>query len=217
MKRSTWGLLTALFFASLPVAAGQSTGTVRVRTDDKADAYALVFGNQWMSMNASIDDIHRIKRLSSGDFLWFRRAARTYRIDDKTVLQEAKGLFAPLRALDPERQEIHRRERALDRQEQELDREEEEIDRIRDSRSDDDEDDEEAPTRVSDEELRDLERRSRELKDRMRPLREEQREIEALERAFDRKEEALEEKAETALWKLIDRAISSGMAQPWKN
>lgn len=179
------------------------------------DAYVFAQGNQWTSSNISLTEMRHLRRLGSGEFLWFRRGARAYTIQDKALLLQAKSLFAPLRALDPEREEISRRERALDRQEEELDREEEAIDQIRDSLSDDDEDEGAEPRLVSDEELRDLERRSRELDERKRPLREEQREIEKLERAFDRKEEVLEEKAETALWKLIDQALAKGIAVPF--
>ena len=36
-----------------------------------------------------------------------------------------------------------------------------------------------------------------------------------LERAFDLKEDELEKKAETALWKLLDQAVTSGRATPY--
>ena len=207
--------LLALVLGFPVLLAGHEPGTARKNRD--RDSYVFMHGNQWMSTNIDLSEMRQLRRVGSGDLLWFRRGGKEYVIQDKVLLQEAKGLFAPLRALDPEREEIHQRERALDRQEEELDREEEAIDEIRDRLSDVDDDEGETPRLVSDEELRDLERRSRELEDRKRPLREEQRKIEELERAFDRKEDELEKKAETALWKLIDRAISSGMAQPWKN
>ena len=206
--------LLALVLGSPVLLAGHEPGTARKNRD--RDSYVFMHGNQWMSTNIDLAEMRQLRRVGSGDLLWFRRGGKDYVIQDKALLQEAKGLFAPLRALDPEREEIHRRERALDHQEEELDREEEEIDRIRDSLSDDDEEGEDPPRLVSDEELRDLERRSRELDERKRPLREEQREIEKLERAFDLKEEELEEKAEEQLWKLLDRAVASRMAQPWK-
>jgi DNA repair exonuclease SbcCD ATPase subunit len=205
--------LLALVLGSPVLLAGHEPGTARKNRD--RDSYVFMHGNQWMSTNIDLSEMRELRRVGSGDLLWFRRGGKEYVIQDKVLLQEAKGLFAPLRALDPEREEIHRRERALDRQEEELDREEEEIDRIQDRLSDDDDEDGEDPPRlVSDEELRDLERRSRELEDRKRPLREEQRKIEELERAFDRKEDALEKKAEAELWKLIDHALATGVARP---
>lgn len=208
--------LLALILGSPALLAGNGPGSVRVnRGRDDADAYVFVQGNHWTSTNISFAEMRQLRRLGSGDFLWFRRAARTYVIQDKTLLLQAKSCFAPLRALDPERAEIHRRERALDRKEQDFDREDEDLDQIRDSLDGDDEDGEEEPRLVSDSELRDLERRSRELDSRKPALREEQREIEALERAFDRKEDELEKKAETELWKLIDQALAKGIAVPF--
>ena len=202
MERLIMGFLAALFLASIPLAAGNSPGSVRVFPDRKADAYSLALGDHWISTNISIDDINRMRRAASGDFLWFRRDSRSYRIEDKTVLQQAKNFFAPLRALDPEKAVLHRRERALERKEDAIDRGEEELDRLKDDGSD--EDDEE------------IERRQRELESRRRQIEEEQREVEAFERAFEAKEEALEKKAEEQLWKLIDQALASGLAQPIK-
>lgn len=216
MKRSTpiCSFLAVLFLASIPMAAVDGPQTIRITTRADRDAYLLMEGNQSTSMNISLDDLQRLRRTLSGDVLWLRRGGSTYVIQDKAFLLQVKGLFAPLRALDPEREELHRRERALDRKEEAFDREEEELDRIRDSHDDEEDEEGAGPRGLSDAERRDLERRSRELESLRRPLREEQREIEALERAFDRKEEELEKKAEGELWKLIDRALASGLAVP---
>lgn len=192
--------------------AGDGSKAVRVITNAKADAYGLVQGNHWMSKNMSLDDLHRLRRRFSGDFLWFRRDARRYLIHDKTFLLQAKGLFAPLRSLDPERAEVERRERALERKEEDFEREEAALDQIRDSF--DDEDDEEQRRFVSESERRDLEHRQRELEVRRPALEEEEREVEALERSLEMKEVALERKAEEQLWKLIDQALASGITQP---
>jgi hypothetical protein len=201
-------VVAAAILGSESLVARSGPHTVRVKTNPNADAYVLAHGNDSVSMNASLDDLLRLRKRHSGEFLWFRRGGRSYLLRDEALLAQAKSLFAPLRSLDPERAVLRRRERALDRREDVLEREEQELDEI--SARWEDEDREEQ----SESDRRDLERRKRELKSRMRELEKEQRAVEAIERPLEAKEEEIEKKAEAELWKLIDHALATGIARP---
>jgi hypothetical protein len=60
--------------------------------------------------------------------------------------------------------------------------------------------------------LEDREDDSPAARDRLREIHRRQREVGDREREIDRREEALEREAERALWRMVDRAISSGVA-----
>ena len=172
-------------------------------------------GNQWMSTNIDLSEMERLRRVGSGDLLWFRRGGKEYVIRETALLQEAKGLFAPLRALDPEREEIHRRERALDRRNRSSTGKRRPSTRSGTASRDDDDDGEEAPEAVATRSSATWNGAAASSRSGSGRCEKERREIEQLERVFDRKEEELEKKAETALWKLLDQAVATGMAPPY--
>jgi hypothetical protein len=205
-------VVAAAILGSESLGARSGPHTVRVKTNPNADAYVLAHGNDSVSMNASLDELLRLRKRHSGEFLWFRRGGRSSLLRDEALLAQAKSLFAPLRSLDPEKAVQRRRERALDRKEDVLEREEQELDEISERRED--EDREEQNEAMSESDRRDLERRKRELKSRMRELEKEQRAVEAIERTLEAKEEEIEKKAEAELWKLIDHALATGIARP---
>ena len=102
-------------------------GVLAAAPDPKktGDAYILAVGDQWTSGDMDLDDLVRMRGRQAGDFLWFRRGGKTYRVVDAATLGRADELFAPVRALEPEFEELRRNERRLDAREDELDREEE--------------------------------------------------------------------------------------------
>jgi chromosome segregation ATPase len=196
----------ALFAASLvPMAL------LAVPEDRPAgDAYILAVGDEWMSGEMDLDDLVRMRGRLAGDFLWFRRGGKTYRVVDAATLGKADGLFEPVRALEPEFEDLRRKERRLDAREDELDREEELIDQD----LEDLDADEEAGIAIDESTRRNLESRREAVRARMKDLAKEQRQLASVERALDTREESLEAQAEAKLWKLIDETIASGEARP---
>lgn len=197
-----------------------------------ADAYVLSMGHEAMSTNLSLDETESLREKLSGDFLWFRRAGKAYVIEDAATLKEAYGYFAALRDLDPEREDLSRREEALTEKERELDRAQGEIDRQVDRLTDgeaggDTEGDEDSEFMVSDDaapptveeraeidrELEDLHGQQEALRPRQRELEAKDRELDTAERALDAREEKLERAAEEKLWSLLDAAVKNGTAK----
>ena len=178
-------------------AAGASRVPVRVYARKDRDAYVLSMHRTMTSMNIPTDTLGDLKEAYGSDFLWFRRHGKTYVVRDRSTLQQAVDMFAPLRALDPEHESISRRERRVDRQEEALDREKDRISATpRRARTIEDED------------------RLQELSDRLAAVKDELRDVEDQERALDRRCDAMEREIETKLWSLIDGWIAGGKASP---
>jgi bla regulator protein blaR1 len=195
----------ALFAASLiPMALPAAP---KGQSDE--DAYILAIGDQWTSGDINVDDIVRMRTRLDGDFLWFRRNGKTYRVTDAATVGKADALFEPVRALEPELEQFRVKERRLDDRENELDREEELIEED----LEDLDADLEAGMPVDPNTRKNLESRRDAVRARMRDLEKEQRELEAVERQLDAREEKLENEAEKKLWRFIDEAIASGAAK----
>ena len=224
-------VLLAGFAASpLPAAAGEPDSRHSTERSTR-DAYVLAQGNSCMSTNLDIDAFARMRERRAGDFLWFRRAGKTWLIEDPATLRQAGELFAPLRALEPEQEDLQRRQEELSEKEEELDRQQDELEsqmeRLTEEAGDTEGDwDEEftvseqaAPP--SEQELAAIQKELDQLRDQQDALRPRQREIqakdrelEAVERRLDAREEKLEAEAEAKLWVLIDAAVRSGVAKP---
>jgi len=205
-------VLTAGLFAMPASAVG-----VRCYPDAGADSYVLSLGDNMTSTNLSVDEYVRLRERRTGDFLWFRRSGKSWLIEDRPTLEEARSLFASLRALEPEQADLERRQKALEEKERDLDREEEDLDRKMDQMSEDDEDDDDevaAATPASDAELRGLQRRQDDLQARQRDLEARDRDLEKIESALEAREDAIEREAEAKLWNLIDAAVRNGLAKP---
>lgn len=209
--------------AAVPLTAANERST--------ADAYVLAMGKSCMSTNLDFDAFARMREKRAGDFLWFRRAGKTYLIEDPATLRQAHELFAPLRALEPEQQDLSRRQEELGQKEEELDRQQDELEsqmeRLTEEAGDTEGDwDEEftvseqtAPP--NEEELAAIQRELDELRGqqdalhpRQRELDAKDRELEAVERRLDAREEKLEAEAEAKLWVLIDGSVKNGTARP---
>ena len=176
----------------------------------ETDAYILSLDDHFTSSgwDNDVSDLVRMRDRLAGDFLWFRRGGKTYRVGDAATIAKADALFLPMRALEPEYDDLRHKERRLDAREDELDREEELIEQD----LEDLDADEEAGLAVDANARRNLETRREAVRSRMRDVEGEQRELESVERALDSREEALEAEAEGKLWRLIDEAITSGRA-----
>ncbi len=175
------------------------------------DAYILCLDDHFMSSgwDTDVDDLVRMRNRFRSDFLWFRRAGKTYQVEDAATVAKANALFVPVRALEPEFEDLRRKERRLDAREDEIDREEELIEQD----LEDLDADEEAGLAVDENARRNLETRRDVVRSRMRDVEREQKELERVERALDAREEVLEAEAEGKLWRLMDEAIGSGTAK----
>ena len=205
-------LAISLVSTALPAAPDPDRKATRESGQKKDDAYILSLDDHFTSSGGDMEvsDVVRTRERLAGDFLWFRRGGKTYRVGDAATLAKADALFLPMRALEPEYEDLRRKERQHDAREDELDREEELIEQD----LEDLDADEEAGLAVDDNARRNLESRRDAVRSRMRDVEGEQRALESVERALDSREEALEAEAEGKLWRLIDEAIANGKAQP---
>lgn len=200
-----------------PAAASPGKSGPKHPSRSHGDAYVLSIGNSTTISNASLDEVVGVQARRAGGFLWFRRAGREYVIEDPATLKEARDLFAPMRALEPEQEALRLREEALDDRQEELDRQQEEIDRQMDGDDDDDNDEDDAVSRaafLSAADRAKLDARLDEIRARQKEVRAAGRELERVERDLDAREEALEREAESKLWTLLDGAVRKGAAKP---
>ncbi len=202
--------------AHAPAALPSGSGAQHSTRGFNGDFYALSVGKTMTSTNISLDEYVRLDEKRAGDFLWFRRSGKTGLITDFATLKEAAALLAPLRALEPEQEDLRRREQALEKEERKLDRQEEKLDRLMDLASGEDEDLDEgdAAARSPDADVRELETRLDQIRSRQRQLEARERELDSIERSLDAREEAIEREAEAKLWTLIDSAVEKGLARP---
>jgi hypothetical protein len=215
MPHSLGGFRLALSVSAVLVAgvapAATGPGSPHSSHRSREDSYVLAVGASTTISNASVDEMVRLQGDGASNVLWFRRAGKAYLVEDPATLNGARELFAPLRALEPEQEELRRREQALDDQEEKLDRREEDIDRQMDAASEDG-NLTFTPLAVAEQER--LERDLREIRSRQREIQAAARELERVERDLDAREDAIEREAESKLWTLIDAAIKKGVAKP---
>jgi bla regulator protein blaR1 len=193
----------------LAMLAGTPALVAAPHSPDRAgDAYVLVHGDT-STMSGSLDELAALRARHASPFLWFRRSGRTYVISDARVIERAEALFGPVRALEPEQEEVSALQEGLDEEEEALDREEERIDIAREDLDDDSDGSAADATEVAT-----LDRERRRLEERRAELRTHQSDAERRERDLDRREESLEREAERSLWKLLDASVADGSAIP---
>ena len=99
MRTAAAALLVLFVTAALPAAPNS-------HRNEAEDAYILAIGDTWSSGGADVDELVRMGKRGRGDFLWFRRAGKVYRVTDGATIAKADAFFGPLRALDPEIEEF---------------------------------------------------------------------------------------------------------------
>jgi hypothetical protein len=204
-----FGAILFAGFAAAAMASGAgSSKAATLHSWRDQDAYVLSMGRRFTCTNTSLEEMQSLRRRFSGDFLWVRRAKTTYLFRDPDTLRQARAAFDPLRALDPDRETIHRLRAPIESRQAALDREQENLDREADRFADDEEEQDQRPA-----DRDGFDRRRRALEERLRALEREERHVDALEEELDQKEEALENRAESELWRLIDAAIARGLAR----
>jgi len=145
----------------------------------------------------SLDDILALKKRFTGTYLWVRVDGRDYIIRDAGVLAEIERLGKPMRALEAEFRELHRKMKPHERREDKL---EGEIDAITDN------DDDEKMTGAMRDRLRDLENQLRDVE---RELQQYERE----EAKLERRESEVERVFDAEVERIAGRAIRNGVAE----
>src|SRR5262245_30781678 len=91
------------------------------------EAHVLALDGSTYATNLDLDELQRIRKARSGDFVWFRRGGRAYVVTDPDVLAAVRDILRPVRALSEEQEELGARMRPFEDREEELDREEERL------------------------------------------------------------------------------------------
>jgi hypothetical protein len=201
------GLTLALGMCGTALAGDEGTRDRAMFTGRRTgDAYVLSRGGHGTSTSTSVDELVKVKKKFSGEFLWVRRGGKAFLIRDRAVLDQAQTCFAPLQALDPERNALQAKQREIEREEAVLEREQEELER-----QEEDLEDDRGESAASARE--DIQRRQDELRPRVERQEARERDLERVEEALDEREEVLEQKAEEQLWQLIDATLARGAAE----
>jgi len=145
--------------------------------------------------SGSVQEIVRIHKRFSGEYLWARLDGRDYVIRDPAVLAEVRRVSSDLKALEPDQRALHTKMKPLERKQEKL---EDEYDALADK----DEDDETTVDRE----------RMRELKAQLRDVERQLRVYEREESRLDRRSEELDKVFEEAVQKIVERAIRTGTA-----
>jgi hypothetical protein len=170
------------------------------------DAHVVVFNESSYATNVDLDQLLRIRKGRTGDFLWFRRGGRAYLVTDPAVLAAGREILGPVRALSQEQEELSARLRPFEEREEELDREEEQLEKRSDRLEGRDD-------RAAKEQREHLDALRRELDDKQEALRADMRELEAEERRLDDREREVEAAADAELARLIEDALRRGLAR----
>jgi hypothetical protein len=206
--RVTRALLLLGWLTSVALGPFTVSGHAFVRSDRNADVYIISHAREFFSTNASVQDVESLsKKKLSGDFLWVRRASREWVFRDAQTMEAALRLFEPLNGLEPEREAIQRRQEQLAADEAALDDEEERLEEELDALEEQD------SGLVSDSARAAFTQRHLELESRLRALKVRERELDTAERALDSRSDEIERQAESALWELVDQAITEGLGR----
>jgi bla regulator protein blaR1 len=170
------------------------------------DAHVLMLDGSSYATNVDVDELVRILKGRTGDFLWFLRGGRAYLVTDPAVLAAGREILGPVRALSREQEELSARLRPFEEREDELDREEERLDE-RSERLEGRDD------RAAKEQRERLDALGRELDERQEAVKADMRGFEAEERRLDDREREVEAVADAELARLIEDALRRGVAR----
>jgi bla regulator protein blaR1 len=91
---------------------------------DDAQRFVIVSAkSDSLTMSGTRDDAEQVEELRKriqGDFIWFRRDAKSYVIRDQPTIDRAKALWVPQEELGKKQEELGRQQEALGKQQQEL-------------------------------------------------------------------------------------------------
>jgi uncharacterized protein (DUF3084 family) len=170
-------------------------------------AYVFAFGEVSHAAHVDLDQLGRIRRGRTSDFLWFCRAGRASLVTDAATLAAGRAILQPLWDLGREQEAVSERLKPLEAKEEELDRQEDRLDDQAERLEDRDDP-------KASEERRGLDAQKRRLAARRRELEAAMREIEAEERGIDDREREAESIADAKVAELIEDALRRGLARP---
>jgi hypothetical protein len=108
---------------------GRTTGKYRsygYSYSSNGDTWALVtgpdqqvtFSGDWH--NSTRDSINKVRKLTSGKFLWFTHEGKTYFIDDPAMVAQIEAMYKPMDDLGRRQEELGRQEEELGKQQEKL-------------------------------------------------------------------------------------------------
>jgi DNA repair exonuclease SbcCD ATPase subunit len=170
-------------------------------------AYVFALDGTSHATNVDLDELLRIRKERTGDFLWFRKGRQVYLVTDAAVLAAGRDILRPLWDLSREQEAVSARLRPFEEREDDLEREEDQLEKRAERLEGRDD-------RAANEERERLEPLERALNEKQRALAEDMSEIEAEERKLEDRERELERVADALVKRLIEDALRQGLARP---
>jgi beta-lactamase regulating signal transducer with metallopeptidase domain len=93
-----------------------SNGDTWALVTDPSDK--VTFSGDWH--NSSRDSINKVRKLTSGKFLWFTHEGKTYFIDDPAITTQIEAMYKPMDELGRRQEELGRQEEELGKQQEKL-------------------------------------------------------------------------------------------------
>ena len=98
---------------------------------DNGDSWALVtdpservtFSGDWH--DSTRDSINKVRKLTSGKFLWFKRGDKTYFIEDQAMIGQIEAMYKPIEELGRKQEELGKKQEELGKQQEEMGRKQE--------------------------------------------------------------------------------------------
>lgn len=113
---------------------GRSSGAGHGRRNyhyDDEERFVIVSGNSdSVTMSGSSEDVRhaeRLKKVITGDFIWFQRDEKSYIIRDQATVDRARALWAPQEELGKKQEELGRQQEVLGKQQEALGKKMEEV------------------------------------------------------------------------------------------
>jgi hypothetical protein len=223
-----------------PRDTGFSARHVNIDTTNHAqNGFALIDGGSMVTINGSNADLDVVRKLhaTNKSMLWFRRGDQAYLIRDKSMLERASRIYAPVTTLARQQGELAGQQGAVagrqaglaaqdaafaQRQAELAGRQAEMAARVatREAAGSDEharENEQEAQRREMDAAQAELDKRHAELEARQatqqRALETQQAGFEKRQQALERQQQQAQQRAELAMNQLLDEALAKGLAQ----
>jgi hypothetical protein len=209
------------------------------------DSWALVSGpgtHITLGDGATKDQLDLAQRMAKGPFLWFSHGGKSYIVDDPAIVAQIQSLYAPMKDLSRQEQELGVQERVLGRMDEEIARSMRDNNTVRlpdlskemaDAQAALDSLKTQEGQTLSEEKLAEMQAKLAEVEarlgaleakaasqnnsgERMRALGDQQRQLGEQQRQLGEQQKKLSEQAEQQVKNLIQQCLSNGKATPVK-
>ncbi len=85
----------------------------------------VTFSGDWQSDTRN--SIDKVRKLTSGKFLWFKHGGKSYFIDDASIIGQIEAMYKPMEELGRRQEELGKQQEALGKQQEELGRKQEQV------------------------------------------------------------------------------------------